>query len=66
MTDGFCTPHGPRRFRVKVGHSLCTVECETQEQAIRLARTKMCADMPRLWDVIKKMPDAHFRVEEAS
>jgi len=66
MPDGFLPSRSPRRFRVQVGHSHLTVECDSQEQAIRLARSKLCAEMPRLWDVIKRMPDAHFRVHEAS
>lgn len=55
-----------RKFRVHVGHNQVDVECQDEREAILAARRRLLVEMPRLWDVIFKMEDARFRVEEAA
>ncbi|MBX3412851.1 MAG: hypothetical protein KF708_09200 [Pirellulales bacterium] len=52
-------------YRVRVGHAEVTVRSQSQEEAIRLARRQLCAELPRLWDVIHRLEDAQFRVDLA-
>lgn len=52
-------------YRVRVGHAEVTVRSQTQEEAIRLARKQLCAELPRLWDVIHRLDDAQFHVDPA-
>jgi len=52
-------------YRVRVGHAEVTVRSPSPEEAIRLARRQLCAEMPRLWDVISRMEDRQFRVDPA-
>jgi len=53
-----------KRYRVKLGHSEVSVECGSKEEAIRLARTKLSSDLPRLYDVIHGAEDEQFEVIE--
>ena len=49
---------------MKLGHSEVSVECGSKEEAIRLARTKLSADLARLYDVIHRAEDDEFEVIE--
>ena len=57
-------PLPSKRYRVKLGHSKVSVECGSREEAIRLARTKLSSDLPRLYDVIHRAEDKQFEVIE--
>ena len=57
-------PLPSKRYRVKLGHSEVSVECGSKEEAIRLARTKLSSDLPRLYDVIHRAEDEQFEVIE--
>ena len=59
MTD---KPQPTKRYRVKLGHSEVSVECNSKEAAIRLARISLSDDMPRLYDVIHSAEDKQFLV----
>ena len=54
-----------KKFRVKVGHAEVSVECMDQQQAIRLARRKLCDEMPGFYNVIHKIEDREFRIDPA-
>lgn len=49
-------------YRVTVGHVSVSVQCSSSGEAIRLARSRLCAELPRLWDVIRTMDAARFNV----
>ena len=51
-----------RMYRVEVGHNSVIVESNSQEGAIRAARTILSAQLPRLWDVIQKLTPDKFSV----
>ncbi len=52
-----------KRFHVKVGLAECTVRCQNESEAVRLARTQLGERMPRMWDVIHGIDDKEFRVD---
>ncbi len=57
-------PHpAPRKFRVRVGLASVQVIAADVCEAIRSARESLCRDMPRLFDVIADLDEAHFCVE---
>ena len=53
-----------QKYRVKLGFTEVEVECCSKEDAIRLARTELSGDMPRLYDVIQGAEDQAFQVHE--
>ena len=53
-----------KKYRVKLGFNEVSVECNSREEAIRLARTKLSDDLPRLYDVIHKAEESKFQVDE--
>ena len=57
-------PLPSKKYRVKLGHNEVSVECGSKEEAIRLARTKLSADLARLYDVIHRAEDDQFEVIE--
>lgn len=52
-----------KRFHVKVGLAECTVRCQSKSDAVRLARTQLGEQMPKMWDVIQGIDDKEFRVD---
>ena len=52
------------KFRVKLGFSEVSVECTSKEEAIRLARNKLCDAWPSLGDIIRTAEESRFQVEE--
>jgi hypothetical protein len=50
-------------FRVTVGHVSVLVQAGSPTEAVGNARRQMCAEMPRLWDVIAQLEEDRFRVE---
>jgi hypothetical protein len=53
-----------KKYRVKLGLFEFEIECRSKDEAIRLARTKLSDDMPRLYDVIHDIEDPEFQVDE--
>ncbi len=51
-----------RRFRVQVGHNSVEVESRSEQEAIEVARRRLCEELPRLWDVIQNMEPSRFQV----
>jgi hypothetical protein len=49
-------------YRVEVGHVTLSVRGASPAEAIRIARSRLCLELPRLWDVIRSMDDSRFRV----
>ncbi|QDU95500.1 hypothetical protein [Lignipirellula cremea] len=49
-------------FRVQVGHTAVTVNGDSREAAIAAARTQLCDELPRLWDVILHLDADRFQV----
>jgi len=54
---------GQQLFRITVGHVSLLVQAASEIEAISSARKQLCADMPRLWDVIEVLEEDRFRVE---
>lgn len=40
------------------------IEAESEDEALRIARRKLGADLPRLWDRIYDMQDTEFDVQQ--
>ena len=53
-----------KKYRVKLGLFEFEVECRSKDEAIRLARTRLSDDMPRLYDVIHGIEDQEFQIDE--
>ena len=53
-----------KKYRVKLGLVEVVVECRSKDEAIRLARTKLSDDMPRLYDQIRGADDREFQIDE--
>jgi len=62
MTQQPERPTDVRQFRVDVGHSSVTVSGGSTREAVREAKRRLCADMPRMWDVISAMDARQFQV----
>ncbi len=52
-----------KRFHVQVGLAECTVRCQSESEAVRMARTQLGERMPQMWDVIQGIADKEFRVD---
>ena len=57
-------PSLTKKYRVKFGLFEIEVECRSKKDALRLARTKLSDDMPRLYDVIHGAEDPEFQIDE--
>ena len=60
--------HDPRAhltYQVSVGHAKVFVTGLTAREAIESARRRLCAEMPRLWDVIHSLDPKQFEVRPA-
>ena len=53
---------GLAEYRVEIGHISLAIQCSSPEEAIRLARTRLCLELPRLWDIIRTMDASRFKV----
>ena len=53
-----------KKYRVKLGLTEVTIECNSRDEAIRLARIKLTDDTPRLYDIILNAEDDRFDVNE--
>ncbi len=52
------------QYKVRIGHTEVTVGGNDTSDAIRNARRRLAGELPRLWDVIYRMSEEEFRVEE--
>ena len=55
-----------KTYRIHVGHWEICLKARDTEDAIRLARLEMARELPRLYDVIRKLTAARFQVEAAA
>ena len=53
---------GQHRFRVEIGHHRFEVICRTVDDAIARARSLLCDELPRMWDVVHRLTRERFRV----
>ena len=51
-----------RTYEVSVGHASVRVRGASREEAIAEARTQLCLDLPRMWDVIHSLDRQRFDV----
>jgi len=58
--------HPKNNYQVRVGHTIVNVDGLDRADAIQAARTRLCLDMPRFWDVIQSIDDQRFEVKSAS
>jgi len=49
-------------YEVSVGHARVRVRGASLDEAIEQARTKLCVDLPRMWDVIQSLEISRFEV----
>jgi hypothetical protein len=53
-------------YVIRVGHYEVRVRAHDADEAILLARRQMARELPRLYDVIRNLTAACFRVEAAA
>ncbi|MFL6544466.1 MAG: hypothetical protein ACJ8LM_04690 [Candidatus Udaeobacter sp.] len=53
-------------FLVRVGHWETHLKARDAEEAVRLARLQMARELPRLYDVIRKLTSGRFQVRAAA
>ena len=53
---------GPSQYDVVVGHQRVRVTGWSPEEAIGKARRALCAQLPRLYDVIRRLDKSRFEV----
>ncbi len=59
-----CRQHLNQTYEVIVGHARVTVTSRSREEAIQQARQRLCADLPRMWDVIHSLEVQRFQVRQ--
>ena len=65
IADRPTRPMPNKRFSVRVGLAECTVSCQTEQEAVRMARRQLNDEMPQMRDVISGIRDKEFRVDQA-
>jgi hypothetical protein len=55
---------GRHQYKVRIGHTEVIVPGSDASDAVRNARRQLAGVFPRLWDVLYRMSDEEFRVEE--
>ncbi len=53
-----------KKFQVRVGLARYTVSCNSEQEAVRLARQQLNEEMPEMREVIGGIMDRHFRVDQ--
>jgi hypothetical protein len=48
------------RYDVSLGHTHVSVIGRSESDALAKAKARLCAEMPRLWDVIEKLDPRRF------
>jgi hypothetical protein len=61
------TDHRPLvNYQIRVGHLQFRVKARDAAEAIELVRRQLARDLPRLYDVIRKLTTTQFHVERAA
>ena len=61
------TDHRPLlTYRVRVAHHEFRLKAHDAAEAILLARRQLARELPRLYDVIRKLAETQFQVEHAA
>ena len=55
-----------KTYHIRVGHWEIHLKAHDADEAIQLARRQMALELPRLYDVIRKLTAARFQVEAAA
>jgi hypothetical protein len=55
-----------KTYRVCVGHWQIRLKARDAEEAVEVARRHLARELPRLYDVIRKLTAARFQVEAAA
>jgi hypothetical protein len=53
-------------YRVRVGHHDFRVRARDAAEAVEVARRQLARELPRLYDVIRKLTESQFQVEHAA
>jgi len=53
-------------YRVRVGHHDFRVRARDAAEAVELARRQLARELPRLYDVIRKLTESQFQVDHAA
>jgi hypothetical protein len=53
-------------YDIRVGHLQFRVKARDAAEAIELARRQLARELPRLYDVIRKLTTTQFQVEKAA
>jgi len=53
-------------YRVRVGHHELRVKARDAAEAVEVARRQLARELPRLYDVIRKLTESQFQVEHAA
>ena len=51
-------------YHVKVGLAECTVSCDSEQEAVKLAKGELCQQMPHMGTIIEGIRDKEFRVDQ--
>ncbi len=51
------------QFHVKVGLAQCTVSCQSEGEAVRMARAELGRQMPSMTVILAGIADKEFRVD---
>ena len=65
MSETHNTPSS-NKYHVKVGLAEYTVTCQSEQEAVRVARQKLHNEMPHMRTVISNIMDKHIRVDRVS
>ncbi len=52
-----------KKYRVRVGHYEVCVQARDVQEALTVGRRKLGQELPRLYDIIRALKPAHFRVD---
>ena len=53
-------------YRVRVGHHDFRVRARDAAEAVEVARRQLARELPRLYDVIRKLTESQFQVDHAA
>jgi hypothetical protein len=53
-------------YRVRVAHHEFKIKAHDAAEAILLAKRQLSHELPRLYDVIRKLAESNFQVEHAA